>query len=64
MKNETTKILTIQTRSEILEICGRVLPASTNKVTLAAELADGTGIYGESAIDIPENLARASKTFF
>lgn len=48
----------IQTLSEVLEIRGRVLPGTTNKVTLAAELTDGTRIYGESAIDIPENQTR------
>lgn len=48
----------IQTLSEILEIRGRVLPGTTNKVTLAAELTDGTRIYGESAIDIPGTAVR------
>ncbi len=48
----------IQTLSEILEIRGQVLPGTTNKVTLAAELTDGTRVYGESAIDIPGNPAR------
>ena len=48
----------IQTLSEILEIRGQVLPGTTNKVTLAAELADGSRIYGESAIDIPGTTIR------
>ena len=48
----------IQTLSDILEIRGRVLPGTTNKATLAAELADGSRIYGESAIDIPGNGSR------
>ncbi len=48
----------IQTLSEILEVRGQVLPGTTNKVTLAAELTDGSRIYGESAIDIPGNAVR------
>ena len=48
----------IQTLSEVLEIRGKVLPGTINKVTLVAELTDGNRIYGESAIDIPENHAR------
>ena len=44
----------IRTLSEILEISGRVLPATTNKATLVAELVDGSRIYGESAIDRPK----------
>lgn len=43
----------IKTLSEILEIDGTVLPATTDKATLVAELSDGRRIYGESAIDIP-----------
>jgi uncharacterized cofD-like protein len=48
----------IQGLGEILEIRGRVLPVTTNKATLVAELADGTRIYGESAIDIPQGTQR------
>jgi len=48
----------IKSLSEILEVQGRVLPGTTNKATLVAELADGTRIYGESAIDIPQSLQR------
>jgi len=48
----------IKSLSEILEIQGRVLPGTTTKATLVAELADGTRIYGESAIDIPQSLQR------
>ena len=48
----------IQTLSEILEVSGRVLPGTTNKATLVAELADGSRIYGESAIDIPQSTQR------
>jgi uncharacterized cofD-like protein len=48
----------IQTLSEILEVSGRVLPGTTNKATLVAELVDGSRIYGESAIDIPQSTQR------
>ncbi|UCE51799.1 MAG: YvcK family protein [Desulfobacterales bacterium] len=48
----------IKTLSEILEVKGRVLPITTDKATLVAELADGTRIYGESAIDIPQSPLR------
>jgi len=48
----------IQTLSEILEISGRVLPGTTNKATLVAELVDGSRIYGESAIDVPQSTQR------
>jgi uncharacterized cofD-like protein len=44
--------------SEILEIKGRVLPGTINKTTLVAELSDGTRVYGESAIDIPQSSQR------
>jgi len=48
----------IQTLSEILEVSGRVLPGTTNKATLVAELVDGSRIYGESSIDIPQSTQR------
>ncbi len=48
----------IQGLGEILEIRGSILPGTTNKATLVAELADGTRIYGESAIDIPRGTQR------
>jgi uncharacterized cofD-like protein len=48
----------IKTLSEILEIDGTVLPATTDKATLVAELSDGSRIYGESAIDIPKGKQR------
>jgi uncharacterized cofD-like protein len=48
----------INTLSEILELEGTVLPATTDKATLAAELSDGRKIYGESAIDIPKGERR------
>jgi uncharacterized cofD-like protein len=48
----------INTLSEIFEIKGRVLPGTTHKVTLVAELTDGSRICGESAIDIPQSIYR------
>ena len=48
----------IKALSEILEIKGRVLPGTISKTTLVAELSDGTRIYGESAIDIPQSSRR------
>ena len=48
----------IQALGEILNVNGTVLPGTTNKATLVAELADGSRIYGESAIDIPQSSQR------
>lgn len=48
----------IQTLAEILEVSSRVLPGTTDKATLVAELTDGTRIYGESSIDIPKSAQR------
>lgn len=48
----------INTLSEILELEGTVLPATTDKATLVAVLSDGRKIYGESAIDIPKGEQR------
>jgi uncharacterized cofD-like protein len=48
----------IRTLSEILEASGCVLPGTTDKATLVAELVDGSRIYGESAIDIPQSTQR------
>ena len=48
----------IRALSEILEIKGRVLPGTLSKTTLVAELSDGSRIYGESAIDIPQGSQR------
>jgi uncharacterized cofD-like protein len=48
----------INTLSEILQLEGTVLPATTDKATLVAVLSDGRKIYGESAIDIPKGEQR------
>lgn len=44
--------------AEILEARGRILPVTTDRATLVAELADGSRIYGEQAIDIPRGRQR------
>lgn len=43
----------IQALGEILNVQGAILPVTTDRATLVAELTDGTRIYGESAIDVP-----------
>jgi uncharacterized cofD-like protein len=43
----------IQALGEILNVNGAILPVTTNRATLVAELTDGTRIFGESAIDVP-----------
>ena len=40
----------IERASELLEVCGRVLPATPDNVSLRARFADGTSICGESGI--------------
>lgn len=44
--------------AEILDTCGTILPVTTDRATLVAELTDGTRIYGEGAIDIPRGHQR------
>jgi uncharacterized cofD-like protein len=57
--------LGIEALGEILNIRGRVLPVTTDKATLVAELADGQLVYGETAIDVPASNGRKKikKTF-
>jgi uncharacterized cofD-like protein len=43
---------------EILEVRGRVLPITTDRVTLVAELEDKSHLYGEAAIDVPAEGGR------
>ena len=43
----------IQALGEILEVHGNILPVTTDRATLVAELTDGTRIFGENAIDMP-----------
>ncbi len=44
--------------SEILNARGTILPVTTDRATLVAELTDGTRIYGEGAIDMPRGHQR------
>lgn len=44
--------------AEILDAGGVILPVTTDKATLVAELTDGTRIYGERAIDMPRGDQR------
>lgn len=44
--------------AEILDVNGTILPVTTDQATLVAELTDGTRIYGERAIDMPNSHQR------
>jgi uncharacterized cofD-like protein len=44
--------------AEILDVNGTILPVTTDRATLVAELTDGTRIYGERAIDMPRGHQR------
>ncbi len=44
--------------SEILDTRGTILPVTTDRATLVAELTDGTRIFGEGAIDMPRGHQR------
>lgn len=48
----------VKALGEILDIKGRVLPVTTDKATLVAELTDGNWLFGESAIDVPRGDQR------
>jgi len=48
----------VQALAEILDVRGRILPVTTDKATLVAELTDGSRIYGEQAIDMPRGTQR------
>ncbi|GGA67462.1 putative gluconeogenesis factor [Neiella marina] len=50
----------IQALAEILNVRGAILPVTTDKVTLVAELANGQRVFGEAAIDVPRHLERAN----
>lgn len=43
---------------DILGAKGRVLPVTTDKATLVAELSNGERIFGEEAIDVPRGTQR------
>ena len=44
--------------AEILDVRGTILPVTTDRATLVAELTDGSRIYGERAIDMPRGHQR------
>jgi uncharacterized cofD-like protein len=44
--------------AEVLDARGIILPVTTDKATLVAELTDGSRIYGERAIDMPRGNQR------
>ena len=48
----------VRALAEILDVQGNILPVTTDKATLVAELTDGTRIYGETAIDMPRGTQR------
>lgn len=48
----------VQAFAETLDARGRILPVTTDRATLVAELTDNTRIYGETAIDIPRGTQR------
>ena len=48
----------IQSLAEILQARGSVLPVTTDKATLVADLTDGKRIFGESTIDLPKGARR------
>jgi uncharacterized cofD-like protein len=48
----------VKALGEILEVRGSILPVTTDRATLVAELDDGSKIFGETAIDIPAGNSR------
>lgn len=48
----------IKALGEILNVKGKVMPVTVSKATLAAELTDGSFLFGESAIDVPRGNQR------
>jgi uncharacterized cofD-like protein len=48
----------VQALGEILDVQGRILPVTTDKATLVAELTDSSRIFGEQAIDMPRGTQR------
>jgi 2-phospho-L-lactate transferase/gluconeogenesis factor (CofD/UPF0052 family) len=47
-----------QAFGEILDFKGTILSVTIGKATLPAELTEGSHIYGETAIDIPQGTQR------
>ena len=50
----------INALAEILDTRGTILPVTIDRATLVAVLTDGTRIFGEAAIDIPDISQRAA----
>ena len=50
----------INALAEILDSRGTILPVTIDRATLVAELSDGSRIFGEAAIDIPDVSQRAA----
>ncbi|GAA5216228.1 uridine diphosphate-N-acetylglucosamine-binding protein YvcK [Corallincola platygyrae] len=48
----------IKALAEILDVRGEILPVTTDKATLVAELTNGDRVFGESAIDLPRGDQR------
>lgn len=44
----------VEALGQILDIQGKVLPVTTDQVTLVAEMSGGERLFGEAAIDIPK----------
>ncbi|MGM0629378.1 MAG: gluconeogenesis factor YvcK family protein, partial [Patescibacteria group bacterium] len=55
----------VEALADVLETKGRVLPVSTDRATLVAELTDGSWLFGESAIDVPrgDQKEKIKRTF-
>ena len=48
----------VQALAEILDVHANILPVTTDRATLVAELTDGSRVYGETAIDVPRGNQR------
>lgn len=48
----------VKALAEVFDVQGNVLPVTTDKATLVAELTDGAWLFGESAIDVPRGGQR------
>ncbi|MFM2485632.1 gluconeogenesis factor YvcK family protein [Celerinatantimonas yamalensis] len=48
----------IEALAQLLDVRGEILPVTTDKSTLVAQLTNGEQIFGESAIDVPRGNQR------
>lgn len=48
----------IEALAQLLDVQGEILPVTTDKSTLVAQLTNGEQIFGESAIDVPRGNQR------